>query len=118
MDNSDYFTVRELGDVTIIRFQQERIVDDEEIGELANRLTDLVTNSPRKKLVLDFSLVEQLSSAMFGKLIALNRLLGKRNGRLALFGLSLEVQEIVKVLKLDRLLTIKSDEHAALAATG
>ena len=60
------------GDVTVVRFRDPRITDSLEIEELGRELYQLAAEYSHGKLVLNFSEVEFLSSAVLGKLIRLN----------------------------------------------
>jgi anti-sigma B factor antagonist len=59
------------GDVTAVRFRDPRITDSLEIEELGRELHQLAAEYSHGKLVLNFSEVEFLSSAVLGKLIRL-----------------------------------------------
>ena len=53
----------EVGDVTVVQFVDRKILDEANIQELGQELFSLVEKDKRKKLVLNFSAVEFLSSA-------------------------------------------------------
>ena len=64
--------VTEAGDVTVVRFRDQRIIDDLAIQETGQELVQLVEDEgDRKKLLLDFSDGGFMSSAALGKLITL-----------------------------------------------
>ena len=65
--------IQEIGDVTVIRFRDPRITNPLEIEELGQQLYRTLEVKHCLKLVIDFSPVEFLSSALIGKLISLNR---------------------------------------------
>jgi stage II sporulation protein AA (anti-sigma F factor antagonist) len=64
--------------------------------------------------VLNFSCVERISTEMLGKLVALQKKVQDRGGRLALCQVNPKLQEIFKIFKLPQLLTIYDDEQEAL----
>jgi anti-sigma B factor antagonist len=49
-----------------------KILDEQNIQLIGEQLFALVDNDKKKKIVLDFSNVDYLSSAALGKIIALN----------------------------------------------
>lgn len=108
--------VTELGDVAVIRFRDHRIVEDENILELGQELIQLVEVEKRKKLLLNFSSVEFLSSAALGKLITLDKKVKATSGTMKLSNIRPEIYEVFSICRLDRLFDIKEDEADALAA--
>ena len=65
--------VSEVGDVTVVRFVDRKILDEASIQELGQELFMLVETEKRKKLLLNFAKVDFLSSAALGKLITLDK---------------------------------------------
>lgn len=108
--------VSEVGDVTVIRFNDHKIIEDINIQELGQELLHLVEGENRKKLLLNFSSVDFLSSAALGKLITLERRVRASNGVLKFSNIREEIYEVFKITKLNRLFDIKDDEADALAA--
>jgi anti-sigma B factor antagonist len=108
--------VNEVGDVTVVRFNDRKIVEDLSIQELGHELFQLVETERRKKLLLNFSTVDFLSSAALGKLITLDKKVKAHNGVLKLTNIRPEIYEVFTITRLDRLFDIKNDEADALAA--
>ena len=108
--------VSEVGDVTLVRFRDQKILDDLNIQELGRELSRLVEIENRKKLLLNFSAVEFLSSAALGKLITLDKKVKAAEGTLKLCNIQSEIYEVFAITKLNRLFDIKEDETDALAA--
>ncbi|MBN2215749.1 MAG: STAS domain-containing protein [Pirellulales bacterium] len=109
-------TIDEVGDVTVVRFRDQKIIDDLNIQELGRELLNLVEVENRKKLVLNFSAVEFLSSAALGKLITLEKKVKAAAGKLKLCNIQPQTYEVFVITKLNRLFDIKEDEADALAA--
>ena len=78
--------VNEVGDVTVVRFKDKKIVEDINIEELGRELFQLVEQDNRKKLLLNFSSVDFLSSSALGKLITLEKKVRANGGVLKLNG--------------------------------
>ena len=70
----------------------------------------------RKKLVLNFSSVDFLSSAALGKLITLDKKMKAKSGKLKLCNIRPEIYEVFAITRLNRLFDIKDEEADALAA--
>lgn len=108
--------VSEVGDVTVIRFRDRKIIDDINIQEMGQELFGLVEQDHRLKLLLNFSLVDFLSSAALGKLITLDKKVKAHSGTLKLCNIRPEIYEVFAITKLNRLFDIKEDESDALAS--
>jgi anti-anti-sigma factor len=108
--------VSEVGDVTVVRFRDHKIVEDVNIQELGQEMFRLVEKDGRHKLLLNFSTVEFLSSAALGKLITLDKRVKAHGGLLKLSNIRAEIYEVFTITKLNRLFDIKEDEADALAA--
>ena len=97
--------IEEVGDVTVARFVDKKILDENNIQMIGTQLFGLVDQDKRKKIVLDFTNVEYLSSAALGKLI----------GKLRLCSIRPDIYEVFAITKLNKLFDIKDDQAAALA---
>ena len=108
--------VNEVGDVTVVRFRDHKIIEDVNIQELGQEMFRLVETDGRHKLLLDFSSVDFLSSAALGKLITLDKKTKAHGGVLKLANIRAEIYEVFSITKLNRLFDIRRDEADALAA--
>ena len=106
----------EVGDVTVVRFRDQKIIEDMNIQELGQELFRLVEGDHREKLVLNFSSVDFLSSAALGKLITLDKKAKTHGTALKLTNIRPEIFEVFAITKLNRLFDIQDDEADALAA--
>ena len=108
--------VEDIGDVTVVNFVDKKILDEQNIQMIGDDLFRLVDELGRRKLLLNFSNVEFMSSAALGKLIRLNQRLTQVGGKLILCGISKSILEIFEITKLDRMLKIVKDEQSGLGA--
>ncbi|GAB4162013.1 MAG: hypothetical protein Tsb009_39160 [Planctomycetaceae bacterium] len=104
----------EVGDVTIVRFVDKRILDETNIQIIGNQLFGLVDEDGRKKIILDFSNVEYLSSAALGKLITLDKKVKGAKGELRLCSIRPDIYEVFAITRLDKLFEIYEDQEKAL----
>ncbi len=107
--------VNEVGDVTVVRFRDQKIIEDINIQELGQEMFQLVEVDNRDKLLLNFAAVDFLSSAALGKLITLDKKVKARGATLKLSNIRPEIYEVFAITKLNRLFDIKDDEADALA---
>ena len=108
--------VNEVGDVTVIRFRDHKIIEDINIQEMGQEMFRLIEVENRDKLLLNFSSVDFLSSAALGKLITLDKKMRAHGGVLKMSNIRPEIYEVFAITKLNRLFDIKEDEADALAA--
>ena len=107
--------VSESANISVVRFKDQKIIDPEAIQELGLELFDLVEKDDRKKLVLNFSNVEFLSSAALGKLITFEKKVKRQGSELILSNISPDIFQVFAITNLDKLFTIKDSEADALA---
>jgi anti-sigma B factor antagonist len=107
----------EVGDVTVVRFVDRRLLEEATIQEVGRELFRLVEVEKCLQLLLNFSSVEFLSSAALGKLITLGKKIKSAGGKLVLSNIRPEIYDALFTLtRLDTLFDIKEDETEALAA--
>lgn len=102
------------GDITVVRLNDARIVEESVIRELGDELLKVVNEEKRNFLVVNFAKVEFLSSAALNKLILLERAAKAAGGKIRVCGLKKEIAQIFTLTRLDKLFEIKADEKAAL----
>jgi anti-anti-sigma factor len=105
----------EFGEITVVTFNDSKILDEQEIQELGQELYNLVERDGRKKIILNFGAVEFLSSAALGKLIGFEKRIKLNSAELMLTNIRPEIYEVFAITKLTKLFEIKDDEADALA---
>lgn len=108
--------VTQVNDVTVVRFVDRKILDEANIQELGQELFRLVEEEHRQKILLNFSMVEFLSSAALGKLITMHKKVKDHGGKLKLSNIRPEIYEVFAITKLNKLFDIKDEEADALAS--
>ena len=108
--------VSEVGEVTIVRFVDRKILDEGNIQEIGQELVDLVEKEGRKRLLLNFCTVDFLSSAALGKLITLDKKSKAAGAKLKLSNIRPEIYEVFLLTHLYKLFDIKDDQAEALAS--
>ena len=103
------------GEVTMVRFNDRKIIDAAAIQELGEELFALVEQSNLHNLILNFANVEFLSSAALNTLIMLEKKVKAHRGKLRLCNLRPEIYEVFAITRLNVLFDIKPTEQEALA---
>jgi anti-anti-sigma factor len=109
-----WLEVEQVGGVTLVRLTRRDLLDDRAINTLGNQLFSLVQDLDCRRIVLNFSNVQRLASAMLGKIIGLHKKLTAAGGRLALCKVDPALGEAFETLKLSRLFGIYKEEQEAL----
>lgn len=106
--------IEEVGDVTVAKFVDKKILDEGNIQIIGNQLFALVEEDARQKIVLDFSNVEYLSSAALGKLITMDKKVKAAKGKLRLCCIRPDIYEVFAITKLNKLFDMKDTLETAL----
>ena len=107
-----FVAVEESGDVAIARVvcpsigQRESAIVGDELSALGERTG--------WRFVVDLSDVTVITSVGLGVLITLQKSSSSKKGRIALFGLGKELKQLIRMTKLDRMLTVAEDGPSAI----
>jgi anti-sigma B factor antagonist len=99
--------------ILTIRIQDERLVEPEQLRRLFEDVHTVVGKSDSEQIILDFSGVKFMASAMLGKLVALQKKVQEFRAKLKLCCVAPEIHEVFKITKLHKVFDIQSDEAAA-----
>jgi anti-sigma B factor antagonist len=103
-------TAETVGDVTIVRFTVKPVMLDQLNTEaFGDQLVSLAESLGPRKLLLDFSTVEYLSSMALGTLIGLHKRLLAVGGELLIGHVNSEIYEIFEITKLTTYLHVRRD---------
>lgn len=108
--------VKQHKDVTQVEFIDRNILDESNIQQIGDEITDLVESAPLPKLLISFSNVDHLSSAALGTMITINNKVKSKQGQLRLANIDPQIYEVFKITKLDKLFQIHDSTDAALAS--
>ncbi|MEZ6060666.1 MAG: STAS domain-containing protein [Planctomycetaceae bacterium] len=107
--------IEEIDGVTVARFLEKKILDEANIDLIGQELFGLVDQDGRTKIVLDFDLVEYLSSAALGKLITMHKKVATAGGKLALCNIQKDILDVFKITQLHKVLALCDDLDDALS---
>ena len=113
-----FYTVQQSGAHTVVEFQTPSLMSPQELEQIGAGLFKLVDGDKPERVVLDFAKVKYLSSQAIGIILTLNKLLtGTSAGgpNLVLCGIGPQLMQLLKITRLDRILTIKPTQAEALA---
>ncbi|MBI3463081.1 MAG: STAS domain-containing protein [Planctomycetes bacterium] len=106
-------------DVVVVTFNQAQILDEGTIRQIGSEFLNLTTQAAaERKLLLNFSGVTFMSSAMLGQIMKLSKQAKQDKIDLKLSDISPNIMEVFKILNLTKVLSIYKTEAEALKAFG
>src|SRR4051812_14224838 len=107
--------VHQVDKFTIVEFKNPSLMDPLELETIGQELYKLVDEQDKRKIVLDFEKVQYLSSQAIGIVLTMNKKLSAlKTSKLVLCGVGPKLMELIKITRLDRILTIKPSQREAL----
>jgi len=106
--------VTEVQGVTTVSFRNPSILDAHAIDTIGEELYALVDRQAKRKVLLDFSQVNFLSSKMMGVLLALHGKAAKIKGKVVICSLQPNLFEAFRIMQLDKLLSFAKTEADGL----
>ena len=111
----DVYKLREYGKHSVVAFQTTSLMNPLEVERLRADLVRLVDEEKRTLLVLDFRRVQFVSSQVVGIILTLKKKVSAApGGKLVLCGVAPRLIELLKISRLDRILTIKETRKEAI----
>jgi anti-anti-sigma regulatory factor len=111
-----HFKVLDHDGVTIVELMDENLVDRLLINELQDELVAFVENERPQKLLIDFHGVTRCSTEPINALLRARKRLAPYNGSLKLCGMSNDIRQAFRILRLDgTIFEIYDARPAALA---
>lgn len=92
--------------VTFVTFIDERIVDEEQIRELKESLEPIIEKNEGGKLILNFSNVNFMTSALLGLLVRVHKKVCELGGRMQLSNLDSNLRRIFEITQLTKVFDI------------
>lgn len=108
MESKERITVENGTDVTIVTFEDETILEDQQIRKLERSLMPVIRNNPDKRLVLNFVKVKFMSSAFLGLLVKVHKRVIEAGGHLQLFNLDPKIQKVFEITQLVKVFDIRA----------
>lgn len=110
-------TIQQYEEATLVEFTTPSLMDPMELEQMASALYKLADELDKKQIVLDFEKVEYLASQAIGILVALNKKMSAmKKGQLVLCGVGARLMELLRITRLDRVLSIKPTQKDAIKA--
>jgi anti-sigma B factor antagonist len=102
------------GNATIMRFTDEKILEEQDIKALTESIMSVIEQAERINLILDFANVRFLSSAVLGLLIRVSKRIYESDGQLGLCNINPKIYEIFKITRLTKTFDIYNSIESAM----
>ena len=93
-------------DVTIVTFEEERIVDEEQIRKLRESFEPIIEKNQDKELILNFANVRFMTSALLGLLVRVHKKVCELGGQLRLSNLDPNLRKVFEITQLTKVFEI------------
>lgn len=107
-------SVEYVNKAVIITFADEKILEEKDIEAIQKSIMPVVEQTQKVNLILDFSNVRFLSSAVLGLLIRISKKVYERDGQLRLCSINPKIYEIFKITRLTKIFDIYPDRESAI----
>jgi anti-anti-sigma factor len=111
MQSKEKINVENGRDVTIVTFEEENILEDQQIRKLERALLPVIRDNQQKRLVLNFVKVKFMSSAFLGLLVKVHKRVIEAGGHLQLYNLDPKIQKVFEITQLVRVFDIVKSEE-------
>ena len=96
------------GESVHIEFTVRKILDESNIAEIGEKLSEIVDGEDRPKIIISFAAVDHLSSAALGTMIIINNKVKAKGGQLRLSNINPQIYDVFEITKLNKLFKIYS----------
>jgi anti-sigma B factor antagonist len=98
----------------IVSFTDEKILESKDVQALKDSMMGVIEQAVGINLVLDFSNVQFLSSAVLGLLINISKRVYEQKGQMKLCNINPKIYEIFKITRLTKIFDIYDNREDAL----
>ncbi len=112
---SEQYIVTRIDKASVVEFRTASLMDPLVLATVEKDLERLVDEEDRRILVLDFTNVQFVSSQAIGIVISLHKKLAALSrSKFLLCGLNQKLIELMKITRLDKVLTVKPSQKEAI----
>lgn len=109
------FIVTTVEDWTVVEFRTASLMDPIQLEQTAQALYHLVDEQDKRMIIMDFEKVQYISSQAIGIVLTMNKkLTALKHSKFVLCGVGEKLMQLIKITRLDRILTIKPSQREAL----
>ena len=107
--------IQQIKEYTVVEFRTASLMDPIELERIGKSIYRLVEEEDRRKILLDFERVTFISSQAIGIVMNVRKkLLALPHSKLVLCGVGPRIMEVLKLVGLLKVLTIRPSQHEAI----
>jgi anti-sigma B factor antagonist len=114
MAEQDLVVFKQAGPIVVGTIQSNSVLDAMNVTEFGDCVRNYVEEHPGGHLLLDFSRVDYLSSAVLTELLRVNDKVLAHGGTLRLCGLNADIRKVFEITNLDKVFTIYGELKPAI----
>ncbi|MBI1374715.1 MAG: STAS domain-containing protein [Phycisphaera sp.] len=111
-------SVDKVNGVVCISFVQPNLVDGVQIAQIGQELTAIVQGEESPRVLLNFKMVEHLSSAAMSVLIRVHKAVLEGGGQMRLANVNANIAELLRITNLDQIFKVDDSAREALENLG
>ena len=96
-----------------VHFLVQHVQNANQVAKLVQEIVELAGKFTTKRVVINFSGLQHLTSAFLAKLVSLNKTLGEMGVELRLCGMNKEIESAFRLCKLHKLIKVFATEEEA-----
>ena len=113
--SSPHFITQTVEKFLVVEFRTTSLMDALDLENIGQALYRIIDEEDRRRIVLDFERVTYLSSQAIGIVLNMNKKLkALPHSKLVLCGVGPRLMDLVKITRLDKILTIKPSQREAV----
>lgn len=116
MSAYQHIDVSQVEGVTVVRFQEDKLVDFDVVADVHRELAQFVETEQPKNVLLSFAGVRLISSTALAAVLSLVKRVKTLDGSVKFCEMAPIVQEVFRITDLDTLFDIRADEAAGVQA--
>ncbi|UCE49547.1 MAG: STAS domain-containing protein [Phycisphaerales bacterium] len=93
-------------DVTFVTFEEEKILDEGQISRLQEAFEPIIEKNGDNKLILNFTNVKFMTSAVLGLLVRVHKKVIEQNGTMQLSNLDSNLRRVFEITQLTKVFDI------------
>ncbi len=115
MSDESSLNITEQDDISVIGFANAAALNAYSIADTAKELYALIDKFGRRRLLLDLSTVQMLSSQSLGVFLTMKEKLKQIDGKLAISGIDPKLYRVFKITKLQEVFEFFDDVETAVS---
>lgn len=102
--------------ISIVNFAKPTLMDSYHVSQVEKEMTVLIEKGHLRKIVLDFSVLQMLSSRALGVLLTIRQKLEPLGGKIVICGIDPKLYRVFKITNLQSVFDFYDDRASAIEA--